>query len=364
MIKHARIKNFTVFDNVELDFCRGINVFIGVNGTGKTHVLKALYGSLAYVEQGETASDAGATPFQKTALERVATLLHAIRFVEVFKPEEGDRRRLIRNQSDPLEYRVEVRSWEGATLKIGGAEPAQSTNRGEADVSNSRCVFIPPGDVLGIYEGFIQLYEKYELPVDRTYYDLCRALGLPRLKEIGSACGEAIGKLEECIGSSVVLKGNRFHFHSPQGTVESHLAAEGHRKVATLMHLIANGSLAPGSILFWDEPEASLNPKLAAAVVQILRVLAKQGVQVFLATHDYLITGELSLAAEYQTEPQVPIQFFAFNRRTPQDPVTVETGRTLADLSNNPILDEFAAHYDREQALMYKSLKVGERTAQ
>ncbi len=43
-IRSARFENFTVFDHAEFTFSPGVNVLIGKNGTGKTHVLKALYG--------------------------------------------------------------------------------------------------------------------------------------------------------------------------------------------------------------------------------------------------------------------------------------------------------------------------------
>ena len=38
--KTLGLKNFTVFDNFQLDVVAGINVFVGENGTGKT---KAVY---------------------------------------------------------------------------------------------------------------------------------------------------------------------------------------------------------------------------------------------------------------------------------------------------------------------------------
>ena len=37
------LKNFTVFKDFQLEVSSGINVFIGENGTGKTHLIKALY---------------------------------------------------------------------------------------------------------------------------------------------------------------------------------------------------------------------------------------------------------------------------------------------------------------------------------
>lgn len=43
MIKSLKLKNFTAFRNLEIDFSPKINVIIGENGTGKTHLLKAAY---------------------------------------------------------------------------------------------------------------------------------------------------------------------------------------------------------------------------------------------------------------------------------------------------------------------------------
>ena len=42
-IQKISIENFTVFEKIEIDFCEGVNIFIGENGTGKTHLLKLLY---------------------------------------------------------------------------------------------------------------------------------------------------------------------------------------------------------------------------------------------------------------------------------------------------------------------------------
>ena len=37
------LHNFTAFRKAEFEFANGINVFVGENGTGKTHVMKMLY---------------------------------------------------------------------------------------------------------------------------------------------------------------------------------------------------------------------------------------------------------------------------------------------------------------------------------
>ena len=41
-----KYQQFTAFSKLKLDFSRGLNVFIGDNSTGKTHLLKLLYAAL------------------------------------------------------------------------------------------------------------------------------------------------------------------------------------------------------------------------------------------------------------------------------------------------------------------------------
>lgn len=36
-------ENFTVFEKIEIPFCDGLNVLVGENGVGKTHIMKIAY---------------------------------------------------------------------------------------------------------------------------------------------------------------------------------------------------------------------------------------------------------------------------------------------------------------------------------
>ena len=46
MINSILLTDFTGFANTRFDFTKGINILIGKNGTGKTHVLKCLAATL------------------------------------------------------------------------------------------------------------------------------------------------------------------------------------------------------------------------------------------------------------------------------------------------------------------------------
>ena len=43
MLKSLKLQNFTVFPEADLKFGKNLNVIIGENGSGKSHLLKAAY---------------------------------------------------------------------------------------------------------------------------------------------------------------------------------------------------------------------------------------------------------------------------------------------------------------------------------
>ena len=117
-----------------------------------------------------------------------------------------------------------------------------------------------------------------------------------------------------------------------------------------------NGSLTKDTILFWDEPEANLNPKYILVVSKFLQALAKAGCQIFVATHDYLLPYDLSLAKEYQdVEGSVPdMKFFSLFKG--ENGTEVEEGATMPDLHHDSIHEGLSQHNNREDVLFRKSL--------
>ncbi len=212
-------------------------------------------------------------------------------------------------------------------------------------------IFIPPNEVLSIYPGFNAAIENREFEYDQTYYDICDALDSNPLKEKKDIIQRIIIELEDILQGTIIRKGNRFYLQSKYGLIiESHLMAEGYRKIGLLLQLIKNGKINENTVLFWDEPEADMNPKIISKIARILRQLSEGlGIQIFVTTHDYLLSNELSLAAEYKKQPSIPMRFFTMSRTIDDEPVLIQSGEVLADLKENPILDEFSAFYSREE---------------
>lgn len=213
--------------------------------------------------------------------------------------------------------------------------------------------------MLSWFKGFISAFENRESYIDDTYYYLAKAIAPLSLK--GEALEEQkplLKQLEEAIKAKVIRRGDDFFlaFIDEQQEHPSHLVATGINKLAQLIYLIMNGSLTKGTILFWDEPEANLNPKYILVVSKFLQTLAKAGCQIFVATHDYLLPYDLSLSKEYQeVEGQVPdMKFFSLFKG--ENGTEVEEGATMPDLHHDPIHEGLSQHNNREDVLFRKSL--------
>lgn len=351
-LKRLELEQFTVFERTEFDFTDGLNVFIGANGTGKSHLMKLLYAILRSGRSLRTGSAPSATDAPHDSFEnRLARKLAA-----VFRPDDDSIGRLVARTVG--KSKAVIRLYDGGKGELKFRLTSESNlHIDEHSLSfGERSIFIPSRETFAMYEGFVAAYHERELSFDETYYDLCVALSANAIRgKRLKAANALIQPLEDdVLGGKVQLAGGRFNVYTADGVIEAHLLSEGLRKVASLVRLVANGSLMQNGFLFWDEPEANLNPKLVTKVAAVLRRLAASDVQVFVATHDYLLTHELSLAAEYpdqqSRELRCPIRFFALSRGTTGG-VTSQPGNILADLQDNPILDEFSALYDRRRQL-------------
>ena len=155
-----------------------------------------------------------------------------------------------------------------------------------------------------------------------------------------------MARLQAEIGGEVAVENEEFFLRSERENVEFSLLAEGVRKLALLWLLIRNDVISPGSVLFWDEPETNLNPKLFGVLMDILMELQRNDVQIFLATHDYVILKELDLRARETDQ----VAFHALYREDETGEIACATTHGYRDVHPNAIADTFTALYDREIA--------------
>jgi ABC-type cobalamin/Fe3+-siderophores transport system ATPase subunit len=339
------LERFTAFEEASFEFASGVNVLIGENGTGKSHLLKLIYCVSESVRRHTTGEGLDQSVHKPELADVLAEMLAA-----VFQPDELGR--LVRRGIGRRKARIRG-TWRNgtdeSTLEIELSSLGRLSIPKLSLPELERSIFIPTREVLSIFPGFISSYLKRESAFDRTVYDLCLALDSKPLRgPRNDIRARLLQPLEDALGGSVVNEKGYFYLKLPDGNMEAPLVAEGIRKLGMLDYLIVNGSLTENGFLLWDEPEASLNPRLTRLTGHIAVELARSGVQTWIATHDYLLTSELALASERLIADDT--SFFALAREPNVEGTFVERGSKLADLQHNSILKALADLHEREEA--------------
>ena len=346
MIDQLNLKGFTNFSESEFVFSKGINVFIGKNGTGKTHILKNIAAIIDANNEIQLSHAQSKERFENLIAEKLLGYYKPDQLGRLVK--KGQSNSIVTLKSDKKDYTYTFSSTSKVKVNVENNEHFKITSS----------LYIPPREMFSTFEGFLTLIDKREISFDETYVKFAKSLNTPLLKETKlDFIINLIKPFEKSLDIKVIKENNRFYIEDKNGKLEAHLVAEGVRKLASIMYLIMNGELERNSVLFWDEPEANLNPALIKVVADFIILLAENDIQVFVATHDYLLTHLLSLRAEYRYIDSCPdIKFFGLTKE--KDEISIEEGDTLIALNNNPILDEYAAYYDLEQEYSNKSFKL------
>jgi energy-coupling factor transporter ATP-binding protein EcfA2 len=288
-ISRIEIKDFLVFKGEFMaDFCPGVNVLIGENGTGKTTLLK---GMEWWIKGGK----------------------------HIQKRKEYEK--------NPQTFQIQPSI--GIESYFGSVSNAFTLNiTGEAEDS----VYIPEKDILEHAKGLLPFIEKKQTGFGHIYKNLLvNAQDIPTQKQ--SKTQAKIGAMiTKKIGGTVCWEeseGSFYTLHTDGTRIPFTNEASGYKKLGFLGLLVTSGQLAKGSVLLWDEPENSLNPELIPFFVDILLELQKSGVQIFLATHSYNIARWLELNKKDGNFLKY------FNLRKTSDGIAADISDDYISLENN-----------------------------
>lgn len=345
MLKRLQLSNFTVFPELDLTFSPGLNIIVGENGAGKSHLLK-----LGYVLSFTSAAMAKATrqgkdDWQKRLADKLVATCRPDYLGRLVSRSQG------RNRCD---VRVSFVAPVGAGFRFSFATNSRSEVKMETVPTTclaAQPVFIPTREMLSIFPGFVAAYEDRQLEFDETYYDLAKALGGAAKKKHTAQVQALITTLENLMDGHIRQEGGRFYLlpnKAGVGKIEIPLLAEGIRKLGMLAYLLINGALRNRGTLFWDEPETNLNPKLMVVTARALFGLAQQGYQVVLATHSLFLLRELEIL-QAQTKSAVPARYIGLSLN--DEDVRVEQANDVTQIQTLVLLDEELHQTDRYLAL-------------
>lgn len=340
MLTSLKINKFTVFEDAQLSFSKGLNICIGENSTGKTHILKLVYAILKSLGKNEKS---------KEELEkRIAKYLS-----QVFMPDHLGRLVARRPYAGQTNATIEA-TW-GKSGKLGFKFSTRASKNATVTEYNyeqipAPSLFIPPKEILSIYSGFRQALTERELNFDITYLDLAKALDAaplkgPRLELIR----RHLDIIESIMAGDISKNEQGFYFysHKGRGNLEAPLMAEGLRKLGMLAYLLRNGALTKRSTLLWDEPEANLNPRLIKQMAEILFKLS-QDMQVIVATHSLFLLKEFEILESTHRHNRKNRPFTSYISLYLADGlVNLEQTKSIDELSSVVALDEELAQDGR-----------------
>ena len=295
--------DFGAFREFEWRDMARINVIVGANDSGKSHILKMMYALVRSVQDYTARIDADRPSWAKVLAEKL---------IWTFEPEDAKLGNLVRRAgAEPVELGVQAtlcnEEYTFSLSPTAAGEPGDFRDvtkdvRPQPDV---RALFIPPKEVLTSLNAIAAVRERLKtFGFDDTYYDLVLALrGDPMEVALPEPFQRVLTDLEELLEGRIETSQGRFMFLRGNEKHGMSQTAEGIKKIGILTRLIKNGALRRNSILFLDEPETNLHPRAARKLVRMLYDLSCAGVQVFLATHSYFVLKQLEIVARAHENP-------------------------------------------------------------
>lgn len=221
----------------------------------------------------------------------------------------------------------------------------KSEEKWEKQMADLTSIFIPAKEILANAWNLDAAVKMGNVEFDDTYLDIIAAAKVDISRGMDTAARKKyLDVLQKISSGKVALHEDRFYLKpGNQAKLEFNLVAEGLRKIALLWQLIKNGTLERGSVLFWDEPEANINPKYIPVLAELLIMLEKEGVQIFVSTHDYFLSKYIEVKRESETN----VQYISLYKDK-NGVIQKEIADGFELLENNEIMETFRRLYKEE----------------
>lgn len=344
-IHRAKFHQFSQFNDLEIEFARHINIISGETSVGKTHLMKALYSIGKTLNEWESAEENPNEQLVDQLAKKLTGVFHSTRLSQLVMHGKTEASCVIEwTNENVLRCQFSNNSDENFIIE-----------RYERDANRPNFIYLPVKEIISATTAFSSLYKQVSLPFEETYFDLSTLLSKETKDSFIEVGKQLLVMLEEILQGKTICEDETFYLLMNTGErMDMGLVAEGYRKLATLMRLIENGSITGNSVIFWDEPEANMNPKMVPFMKDLLILLAKTGAQIFMTTHSYFFLQELSLFSEYENKGELDIRFITLYRDEETGMICHEAKENATELEHNPIEEEFEELYNKENDLFYE----------
>lgn len=294
MIQAFEFSHLGPLEHVKADSLGQINLIIGPNSSGKTWLLKALYAAVRTLEEAGKGQD------NRSLSEVLSDKLYW-----TFQPDKlGDI--VSKGRGKKLSASIALKDQPELKFSFG-----QDTTKQVSDLVSDgiqrredNSVFLPPKEVLSLEKIIMQTaFQQRVFGFDCTYSDLVLALQkqIPQ-GETNNTLAQTGHELEKMFDGRIEYDNNKQEWIYKVGNTRYSInaTAEGIKKIGIMDTLIRNQYLTPNSIVFIDEPESALHPTAITQLFDIITLLARQGMQFFIASHSYYVVKKLFIAAQHE----------------------------------------------------------------
>lgn len=349
-ISYLNIENFMAFDSLRFNWSPNINIISGENSTGKTTLIKLMYSTLKAISNKKLSI---------MTQEQIESIF-VDKIQGVFRPDENKIGRLVSRKQGSNRTDVHMGLGNGESIYFGFSNRQERHAEIMFDfnnIQNFEPIYIPPKEMISATEHFQSLYEHYDIDFEEVYYDLTKLLDRPLKRGANTTeQNRVLASFENIMDGNIIQKNKKFYLKiKGAGEFEMGLVSEGYRKLATIIYLLSSGSLDKNAVLFWDEPETNMNPKMMKYIAEAVVELAKMGVQVFITTHDYFVQQSFNLVSSYPKLNGKNLKFnFVSLYKDEEGKIQYSSASRVSELEHNSIMEEFDALYMREQDVIYE----------
>ena len=329
MFKTLNLKNFTAFKDLVINFSSGVNIIMGENSTGKTHILKAIDGLARIMNYHEVQENDPIHKVRCDASSLINTFDPRCNLIDLFN------NKLLKTSELVMKLHNEDR----VKIVIDINEPYINATRA-VNSKNCNSVFIPSKEMMFFLPEFVSLMKKFESWTDSNHQNIATDIIVPKMKKnlLHGTSIEVIKDIETLLSGTFKVEADlSMTFHGNGYVRPAKLMAEGYRKFGILSRLIESGCIFPGfsGPLLWDEPETNLDPIMMRTLVEILVKLSKAGLQLILVSQNYVFIKWFQLLFDSNDDNQILYHNLIRDKDTSE--IKVETYTDYTDIESNSI---------------------------
>ena len=287
MIKNFEIHDYRQFKNAKFDNFANVNLFVGDNDTGKTTILKFLYCISHELKNIINTNIRNCSVYQ---------YINNLYTFNNFQFDSSNKlKKLYLYDENSIHFNASISNSKNEIIN-------SSDNINDYNY-DYKPLFIPAKEILSIMNAVIYLKnQNIESGFDDSYTDIIyEILAIKNIDE-KELLNVFKNKYDFYNGNIQIDQNtNSVNYYKNDGNIYNiNITSEGIKKLGIFEVLHNTGNLTKKSILFIDEPENSLDPKMLREFMRFLVDISKEGVQIFMASCDSSVLNQLThIAIKY-----------------------------------------------------------------